>query len=211
MAAIDILRLFRRVQPQEDKRYITHREFVEAQLRLEQSIEALNRFCRTVVPTGTIVYADLTAEQVAGFFDGSGLGRLGGPWEGWGIANGENGRPALDGRFLRSNTDGAGETGGSDSNAHTHSIPAHSHSGSGLYADIVGTSATDLVIREINGQAFTPTAKYTVSGGTSYSTPTSYSTGIHGSTATDGSGTSGAASATENRPAFYEAVPLVRL
>lgn len=44
-----------------------------------------------VVPVKGVVAVTLTPGELADWFDGSGLGNRGGPFEGWALANGNNG------------------------------------------------------------------------------------------------------------------------
>jgi hypothetical protein len=241
VAAVDILRQFAPVQPLGAT--VTAREFVDSQQRMQQAIAALVKFNQTVMPTGSLlIHPGLTAVQVDSYFDASLRGKVGYPFEGWEIAD------DLDGRFIRLSASAAGTTGGSDSSAHTHSVtsnvsvadhaahthttPAHSHSGTGLYAMMNSKLSNEIVGRFASSvlSAWTATYKWVTTSGASDSTA-SNTTGLQvgGSTANDGSGTSGnpsatlthtvtnnavtsgAASATDNRPAYYEAVPLRRL
>ncbi len=219
----------------------TSRDFVEMQTRLDRCIELLVRFCRTAVPSGTIIHANLTATEVDSDFDANGNGVAGRAWEGWAIFS------DLDGRFIRSNVDEAGGTGGADTMAHTHAVdvasftsgaesghthstPAHAHDGSGLYAlaTVFGASNDGLRIKHFDSPNWTGDTDLTVTSGAAAANTGGFGIEVDGTTATDGSGTSGAssghthavdppsttsgaASNTENRPAFYEAVPLVRL
>ena len=48
-----------------------------------------------VVPSFGIVAVNLTAPQVAAYFDATGLGKTGGEYDGWAICNGSNGTPVL--------------------------------------------------------------------------------------------------------------------
>jgi hypothetical protein len=206
MAAIDILRSFRRVQPRSGT--VDVREFVEMQQRLEQAIDSLVKFNRTVAPAGLCCTAKLTASQISKYFDDTGLGVAGQPWEGWAIRNGNNGTDDADGRFPRYSTTESGGTGGSDSSAHTHTTPAHQHvlpmgfdgtnfrvQGDGSNAPVYG-SETEAGMNRAQ-------ISYDV-GFASGSVRRAY-------TKSDGSGTTGAASVTDNRPAYIHEVPVMRL
>jgi hypothetical protein len=94
-AATDILRTFHRVQPQGET--VSRREFVDAQARLEESINSIKKFCQTAIPSGALVFTALSAERRAGNFDASGRGLAGRLWEGWAICNGNNGTGDLSG------------------------------------------------------------------------------------------------------------------
>ena len=136
-----------------------------------------------LVPLNGIVMAYLTAAQVTANFDATGLGNKGGPYGGWAICNGSNGTPSLDGRFPRMGVSGAGGTGGSDSSAHTHAVdPASVASGAPSATTVVAAGAGSTVASD-----------------------------THTHSVDVASTTSGAASATENRPAYYELVPLMRV
>ena len=125
-------------------------------------------------------------------------------------------------------------TGGAEA-AHTHSTPSHAHSGTGLYANVSLTSTgTGKILVDMDAAApdWTSTHSATATGYARTTEGVSENQGsrVTGSTATDGSGTtgagsshshtvdvpnftgtSGAASVTENRPAYYELLPLMQL
>lgn len=173
-----------------------------------------------VVPLKGIIHAYLTAAELATNFS-SGLGVIRTDYEGWAICDGSNGTPNLASKFVRSQTTGAGTTGGSDSSAHTHAIdhdhgsftsgattltsgeiPAHTHS-LGIVPEFVGGgtgayNVTTNAVAPLNWQDRTATGS-TGSGGSH----------THAVDVPALTGTSGAASATENRPAYYELVPLM--
>ncbi len=222
MAAIDILRRFTKVQPKSDAP--DTREFVKMGQDLEAVIGALYKFCQTAVPSGVVVGAKLTAAQVGKYFDSTGLGVAGQPWEGWAICNGNNGTDPADGKFLRFSTSASGGTGGSDTMAHTHDVdigsfnsggtaiteaqlPAHNH---GLQLMLSGGTAVtprrvqglDNVLAGSNVDVDDPSANITGNAG-------SGQTHLH--TVDPPSTTSSAASNTENRPAYREWVPVMRL
>jgi hypothetical protein len=59
-----------------------------------QVTNAINWFC---VPPKTVIMCNLTAADVAASFTATGLGKGGGPYDGWAICNGNNGTDDLDG------------------------------------------------------------------------------------------------------------------
>jgi hypothetical protein len=166
-------------------------------------------------------------------FDATGLGV--GEYAGWAICNGNNGTPNLSGLFPRFVTSGAGGTGGSDTVAHTHAInhdhaaftsgseSTHAHDAfnmsahiavdSGdtptlLYLDASGVTEewTETNVLDIVGTSSTEGGKTTgvvVTGGTGSGSAHSHSVDVPAFV-----GVSGTASNTENRPAYYEVVPL---
>lgn len=160
------------------------------------------------VPIGVILPAYLTTAQVTEYFDSTGLGRKGRRYAGYAIVNGDNGTPSdLNGLFPRWSTSAAGGTGGSDSSAHTHSTPAHAHQteigwdGTNFYMKTNGSGvpASGSIVESVNR---IPPAHGAVEG---------VGNARLALTRSDGSGTSGAASVTENRPAYYELVPVMRI
>ena len=223
-----LLKLFSRLQPQGDAP--TSREFLDAQVRLEESVNGLIRMVQTLAPVGSCVSAKLTAAQIAAYFDSTGLGRAGDVWEGWAICNGANGTPNLDGKFTRFDTGGAGSTGGSDSNAHTHTtdidhnhasftsgshvlteaeIPAHHHDNAYSGANTVpynnGAGANWGFYTGNNGggsQAFTANT----GGGDGHT----HAVDVPALGATSVTSSSGG-SATGNLPAYYEFAPVMRV
>jgi hypothetical protein len=84
-----LLKTFQRVHPAGDPP--TAREFVESQRRLEESISGMVRLARTLAPIGSCIEADISVAAQTKGFDDTGLGRVGGDWEGWAIRNGNNG------------------------------------------------------------------------------------------------------------------------
>lgn len=149
-------------------------------------------------PPGAIIPAYLTAEQVSGGFDDSGKGKRGTPYDGWLICNGSNGTPRLHEKFLRFSASAAGGEGGSDSSAHTHS-------GEGLYAHISLLSNKIVIDDQDDAPDFDYNQSVTATG---YAR-TAPDSGTEFSAAAVG-GSTDAASADDNRPAYYELVPLMR-
>lgn len=135
-----------------------------------------------VVPSKGIITASLSAAEVTAYFDSTGQGKQGGEYDGWAICNGNNGTPNLAGRFIRVLNTGGGSTGGSDSSAHTHAVdPASATSGA-------------------------PSATVVVAAGVG----TTVATDTHTHATDVASTTSGAASSSDNRPAYYDLVSLMR-
>lgn len=164
---------------------------------LRRLVGTMEEFLATAIPVGIIMPAYLTAAQVASEFDSTGLGSADGDFYGWAICNGNNDTPNLDGKFPRFEVSAAGGTGGSDSSAHTH--------GAGTYVArlAINSGNNDFHIDHVVADTWQGSHKLTTSGWAANTT--SFSTG------TDVQGTSGAASATDNRPAYYELVPLMRV
>src|SRR5574343_1433246 len=165
-----------------------------------------------VVPIGGCIDAELSAGDIATYFDGTGLGIVGARWEGWAIRNGNNGTTNATGKFTRWNTAGSGGTGGSESSAHTHDRGAHAHAAGTLTAELTGWSGTELVMAVKACADWVSQRLLTITSNVADATKTA-NTGliIDGSTASDGSGNTGAASATDNKPAYFSLVPLKRV
>lgn len=231
MATVDNLRQFQRVQPSAANGQVDAREFVEAETRIENAITSIVKFCRTAIPAGVVIPAYLTAAQVTGYFSSTGLGLANQPYEGWAICNGSNGTPNLDGKFPRFETSAAGSSGGSDTNDHTHNVDpgsftsgaeaAHTHAARGtLYAAI--NMDTAALFADHVAQSFTPDTTATLAS-SGDATAQAAAVVVGGSTAAGSSHTHSidvpitatggvvGASATENRPAYYELVPVMRL
>lgn len=190
------------------------RDLVAAQEQVRQAVEALQKQIDFARPVGSIVMAKLTASEVGAYFDSTGLGRSGLRYDGWAIANGNNGTEDWNDRFPLCDNTGAGGIGGDHSSAHTHSTPAHSHDASGLYANL------DINAGNIHGEFDVAAPDYTfnVTGSATGWSRDEVTTGsenrglvVDGTTATDGAGTTGAASASDNRPAFRKAVWVQRV
>jgi len=187
-----------------------------------------------IVPEKGIVPTYLSVGDIANYFDATGLGNGSGPYDGWAICNGSNGTPNLDGKFPRFEVSAAGGTGGSDSSAHTHAIDhdhasftsgnesAHTHAAGTLQADVVISTASAYTVTKAIAASVAGNRKVTGNAGSSGTFNEGEATTVEGSTAAGSAhnhsidplaftGTSGAASATDNRPAYYELVPLMRL
>jgi hypothetical protein len=255
-----------------------------------------------IVPPKGIIWANLSADDIADSFDANGLGNRGSFYDGWQICNGSNGSPDIRDRFVRTSGTGAGATGGSDSSAHTHDVDlpeytgdtgagtahshgvgtiaiasesghthsidhdhgsftsgsesAHTHGGGNLFAQIASNSGGTTLQARVAAPfaSWTANNEYSVAPGgvsiaTTRGTPvagtsaagsahshsidppnftgtsgagSSHTHAITGAMADEsahthsnahdhGSVTSGAASAADNRPAYYELVALMRL
>ena len=150
---------------------------------------------------------------------GANIGLGVGDYLGWAKCDGNGGRPAgIDGTFPRwslAGHDAAGASGGADSSAHTHSTPAGT---SGSTAIDVTQMPSHRHTLQHNG---TDIIYAGAPGGGNFGVPNdtsaaeglalSYTGGGLGHTHTTPAGTSGAASATDNRPAFKSWVPLMRV
>jgi hypothetical protein len=167
---------------------------------------ALAASLNALVPPKAIITANLAAADISSNFDATGLGKSPGPYAGWAICNGGNGTPNLAGRFLRVNATAAGATGGSDSSAHTHTTPAHQHLipiGWDTNNQFFTSDATGL---PLYGSTVITARRYPPGMGTQASDTTRLAY-----TDNSGAGTTGAASVTDNRPAYYELVALMRM
>lgn len=189
-----------------------------------------------VTPIGAIVPAKLSAADVALYFDATGLGVTAERWAGWAVCNGNNGTPSLDGKFPRFAVALSGGTGGSDSSAHTHDInhdhgsfasgdeSAHTHAAGGLYAQILSGASEAALWNNRTLDGFTASHKAAMAGVAAANTDAIGAATAVGGTSAAGSAhnhavdvpalgvtASGAASATENRPAYYELVPVMRV
>lgn len=151
-----------------------------------QFLDERRRSLATTVPKKCIIFAYLTASEVTTWFDTTGLGKARHPYFEYALCNGNNDTPNMADRFVRVNNTAAGATGGSDSSAHTHAID-HDHpavtSGAPSATDLAGVGIID--VASGNHTHSIDVAAYT--------------------------GTSGAASVTENRPAYYELVAVMRV
>jgi len=153
---------------------------------------------------------------------------------GWTICNGNAGTPNLINKFIRAETS-AGNIGGDDTMAHTHSVtsnvavatqptfngPYHTHGSGTLYSPLHFDNAYAYYGTSYDRNTFTA---YRRTNAVSYTASTWTNTpgyAIYGSTGGGGTGectrttnvaltnnavTSGAASNTENRPAYYSLV-----
>ena len=195
-------------------------------------VRAVNQ---TTVPVGGVVWCNLTAQNIADYFDSDGRGLAVTPYDGWHICNGNNSTPSMSAKFLRSSVTAAGGTGGSDSSAHTHAIDhdhgsftsgagsGHTH-GLGLSSDTsyTGNSKTSLdggTTVNITGDAASSTAKLYLNvnnAGADWtnnykSVVSTESAHTHAADVPELTGASGAASASDNKPAYFELVPLIRV
>jgi hypothetical protein len=187
------------------------------------------------MPPKSIIMTNVSAADIADTakFDGTGLGV--GSYLGWAICNGSNGTPNLQNRFPRMKTSGATGTGGSDTNSHTHTGGAHTH---GTEGAVNGTLRAQIDVNSGTGQeciyanadsgtenAFTADRMTEAFGGIGITTPPLsggtpgdpdeedriLATPVQGATDSGGAVATGAPTDTENRPAYYELVPLMRL
>lgn len=180
-----------------------------------------------------IEFYNLSSQDITDYFTG-GLGNVNGPYAGKAICNGSNGTPNIANRFIRAVTGAAGTTGGSDSSAHTHAIDhdhgsfnsgsesAHTHSGTGLFANIEINSTEIVAETSTSAPDFTWNETATATGFTAGATTGAETAGVvvSGTTGAGSShlhtvdppaftGTSGAASATDNKPAYVELTALM--
>jgi hypothetical protein len=184
---------FKRVQTRGGT--VTPTDLAEMQGRLEQSIAGMQAMIRTLAPVGVCVDAELTAAQVALYFDDTGLGRPSHPYVGWAIRNGKNSTRDAGGKFARWSTSAAGATGGSDSSAHTHDA---------------GTLATRFAMDGSHAFGVAATTFFTATQ--QKAVPNAWAAGSWGGIgAPPVFGSTGAPDATDNRPAFLEVVPLQRV
>lgn len=170
----------------------------------------------------------LTDAQISSDFDASGAARTGTTHYGWAIANGSNGTQDLRDRFVRYAATGAGTTGGSDSNehthtggAHTHDQVAHAHDAQGTLVARLKTTTTEMRVDETSTAQWTADLAMTATGYTRSASSATPTEGIivQGSTASDGATTTGSggavatsgASATDNKPAYITLIPLQRI
>lgn len=147
-------------------------------------VRAVNQ---TTVPIGGVVWCNLTAQNIADYFDADGRGLASKPYDGWHICNGNNSTPSMSAKFLRSSVTAAGGTGGSDSSAHTHAID-HDHP-----------------------SANTGSPSFTVEVQAGVGTTVASDGHLHAFDVASIAGSSGAASASDNKPAYFELVPLIRV
>jgi hypothetical protein len=163
-------------------------------------------------PPRFISYVYMNSTDASTYFDGTGLGYFDKAYSGWAICNGSNGTPNLADKFVRckaSGTIAAGATGGNDSSSHTHDRGVHQHltavgfDAYGIYGNADG-----------GGAGYLPTYGSTVVTKNRIwtATTTAATTDLRQAyTNTDGSGNTGAASATDNKPAYYELIPVMRI
>ncbi len=156
-----------------------------------------------VLPPKTILPSEVDAADIADntkFVVGGGTAGLGvGAYEGWAICNGNNGTRSL-GKFLRATTAGIGAGGGSDSSAHTHSEGS-------LYAGLDVYDGSDRIVADLSsGKTWNSTHQINWANPLAVVTVGAAETGganVHGAT--------GAASATDNKPAYDDIVYLMKL
>ena len=182
---------------------------------------------QVIIPPKTIIPANLTAANIAAYFDATGLGKTGTDWLGWALCNGNNGTPKLDNVFPMWSTTAAGTAGGENTNTHSHAVTSNVTS-----AANTGTTAADLAahfhanvtgagaILSVNNVGGSPGSidLLTAAGGPTTTNPLQTSTegtgGGHAHTApalTNNAVTSAAPSDSENRPAFSSIVPVMKL
>lgn len=136
--------------------------------------------------------ADVTKFVQAGATAGLGVG----DYLGWAICNGNNGTPAPGATFPRFSVTAAGTTGGSDSSAHTHAPGTY-------HATIIDDGTDKCSLRGEASADWTATKKFDATTLAADATVRNYGVPLVGA--------SGAASATDNRPAFFSWVPLMRV
>jgi hypothetical protein len=186
-----------------------------------------------LTPPKGIINAYLSSAEIVDNFDATGNG-VSASYLGWAICNGNNGTPNLASKFIRESVTAAGTTGGSDTQAaHTHDInhthgantsgneAAHTHAAGSFLAQI-GTDGTYLYTRNETGSQWTSNARQTI-GWSITNTNVTCVAGIQGSSAAGsshnhstpalvlGATNSGTLAATDNRPAYFELVPLMKL
>jgi microcystin-dependent protein len=123
---------------------------------------------------------------------------------GWGICDGDDGRPDLLGKFIRGvNTDATdpGTTGGSDTvTLVTANLPGHTHTSSNE------SSHTHSIISSDGTAGVSTVANYlTLASGSSY-----FDVVVDGGTHTHTANTSGDATAFDNRPAYLEEAFIIK-
>jgi hypothetical protein len=159
-------------------------------------------------PPKTVVFATLSAADLADAsqFQATGLGV--GNYLGWAVCNGNNGTADLTGRFPRMVATGAGAKGGEDTNSHTHDRGNHQHQ------ENIGWDGNFYFGKDDSDKL--PFDGSVVESGLTISAASVTTIGANWSgrfakTRTDGSGNTEVPSDTENRPAFYELVPLCKI
>jgi len=198
---------------------------IDIQRYLDSLADTADGLLASVTPPCTILPVYLSAIQIAGFFDTTGLGKSKTAFAGFAICNGNNGTPNINNVFPRWSTAAAGTTGGEDVNAHTHTGPSHTHTGpshthalTAAYAELdfftgyisaknTGGHTTWSTTQKLTGTKSANVENTTggvVIGGTTDADGT-------GATGAGGTGVTGAPSDTENRPAFSSIVPVMRL
>lgn len=150
------------------------------------------------MPIKGIIFAYLTAAEVTAWFDSLGRGKDRFPYVDYVLCNGSNGSPDLRDRFVRVNGTVAGGTGGSDSSAHTHGSSA-------LVAHVALNATSDKILCNLASTGFTADSEAQLGAGVVVA---STDVEANGSEIT---GNTDAASATENRPAYYELVAVMRV
>lgn len=206
-----------------------HRDFFRWLMRL------LKQANDNVIPIGCVMPAYLTSDDVSTYFDGTGLGKTSQRWAGWAICNGANDTPDLSDKFPRFATDAAGATGGSDTNLHTHDIDhnhgsftsgsesSHTHGLSDQGGAQIRAFGSTLYWGEITeaGVTYNYTDNGTFTGGSG--TGTQKGAALFGNTDAGsshshsvdvpalGTTASGSPSDTDNMPAYYELVPVMRV
>lgn len=197
--------------------------------RMKTELQELGRF---LGPSTRIIYVSLTAAQILEFFDSTGLGKRDSGYFGWAIRNGNNGTDNDNGKFHRCNTGGAGATGGNDSSAHVHAInhnhasfdsgseATHSH-GPGTYYAAIYMHTDNYIYEQVIDSALWEVNKFgvLVTQGPTSGWSLSKAAAVGGASGTGSvhnhavdppsyAGSSGAATTSDNRPAYREVVPL---
>ena len=145
-------------------------------------------------PPNSVVLTTLSAADLADTtkFSATGLGA--GAHLGWAVCNGNNGTANLAGRFPRMITTGAGTTGGEDANSHAHAAGSITAmiDGNDTYIYYHTTTAQQWAGNRFSSGGWNPGGNY-------------YTSGVSTQGVTE------SASDAENRPAFYELVPLCKI
>ena len=136
---------------------------------------------------------------------------------GWYVCNGNASTPNLLNKFVRAEA-ASGNTGGSDTCAHTHSAgsyigPWHGHTLGGAWVSVSSVASA------IYWQTAYARGGFTANWGTQSGVVSGSwwvsGTAVHGNTDGGGNGsvtgTSGGASNTENRPAYYSLIFIIRM
>ena len=176
---------FSRHQPQKDAAHSY--DVAQTERRVEELVEEIRK---ELLPAKAVVGFNLTADDVSGSFNSSGLGKSSGLYDGWAICNGNNGTPDLSDKFVRLSVAVAGGTGGSDAQTHTLSDAGG--------AEVNLTSETVKRKHPSSGPSFSYDDIGTL--GASGGSGTIASTPLLGST-----------DSADNMPAYYGLVPLMRV
>jgi len=127
---------------------------------------------------------------------------------GWYVCNGNSGTPNLIDKFIRGEST-VGNIDGSDSATHNHTTPAHSH-GAGSYWAKIGHE-TDNLCNVPVGNTFTSVGHLDCDSPQAANRTNVQGSDIAGTSSTESPTTNNNTVATDNRPAYYSLIFIIRI